>query len=126
MNKFRALTLACAAVVIMSTAAAANETERYLVEFADQRSEQGLAALLNAGGAVRRQLTHLNAVAVELPTQALAGLESNPNFLRIAVDPKRYPLSLDNLELPVLRCRDVKSEHGRTLLWSRRRVDCRI
>jgi subtilisin family serine protease len=48
-----------------------------------------LAALAQAGGRVHYEFDQLNAIAVTLPDQALAGLARNPNVVLIEEDPIR-------------------------------------
>jgi subtilisin family serine protease len=85
---------------ITSLAFAGND--RYIVQFKDKGSKGGKSDLSAAGARVMLNLNSINAVAAEIPQQALAGLSNNPNIDYIEADPKRWPMSLRTAEVTSL------------------------
>jgi len=80
---------ACGDVEVDETAAAAGPaTQRVIVKY---KNGLGRAAAVS-GGAVHLDLTNHNAVAVTLPSAAIAALASNPNIDFVEQDAPRYPL----------------------------------
>jgi serine protease len=62
---------------------------RVFVQYAPGAKGPVVAALAGAGGRLHYEFDHLNAVAVTLPEQALAGLSRSPNVVLIEEDPIR-------------------------------------
>ena len=94
-NKIGALSaLAALAASFTLPAWAAPDTTRVIVAFQPGKAAQARAAVAAAHGAVVQEILNTEAVAIEVPSQALAGLQHNPNILYIEPDEKRYPLSL--------------------------------
>lgn len=89
----RPLALAAAALCIAGTAAAANDNTRVIVMFKPGAAAAGKAALHSARGAIKHEIHGLDAVAVEVPVQALKGLQHNPHIEYIEEDVKRYPFA---------------------------------
>jgi len=92
--------IASACALILGTVAvnAQADTNRYIVQFKDDGARGGNRALAGAGADIKLSLSQANAVAVEIPEQALRGLRNNPNIEYIEIDPKRYPASLRDSE----------------------------
>lgn len=92
----RRLVLAIAAAAAFSPVAAqaqaGAETTRVIVAFKPGAAGAGRAAIAAARGKVKHQIHGLDAIAIDLPTQALAGLARNPNVDYIEEDEKRYLL----------------------------------
>ena len=79
--------------VVSSEASAANETTRVIVSFKPGNAGGARAAVAAARGNVRHEIFGMDAMAVEVPAQALRGLANNPNVEYVEVDEKRYPLA---------------------------------
>jgi subtilisin family serine protease len=94
----RRLALAVAAAAALSPLAAqaqapaSTDTTRVIVAFKPGAASAGRAAVAAARGSVKHQIHGMDAIAIEVPTQALAGLARNPNVDYIEEDEKRYPL----------------------------------
>jgi subtilisin family serine protease len=90
----RRLALGLAAVAALSPLAAQSqnsaETTRVVVAFKPGAAGAGRAAVAAARGAVKHQVHGMDAIAIEVPTQALAGLARNPNIEYVEADEKRY------------------------------------
>jgi serine protease len=65
------------------------DRSRVFVEFRPGAKEQVAAALRAANGETHIEFDELNAVAVELPTHAIGGLQHNPNVVLVEGDPLR-------------------------------------
>jgi len=89
---------ACALILGTVAVNAQADTNRYIVQFKDDGARGGNRALAGAGADIKLSLSQANAVAVEIPEQALRGLRNNPNIEYIEIDPKRYPASLRDSE----------------------------
>jgi hypothetical protein len=74
-----ALALAAAAALMAPAVQAANETTRVIVAFKPGAQGAARAAVVAARGTVKLEIHGMDAVAVDLPVQALAGLSRNPN-----------------------------------------------
>ncbi len=74
-------------------AAAATDTTRVIVAFKPGAAAALRGAVSAARGAVHLEIFGMDAMAVEVPTRALAGLARNPNVEYIEEDAKRYPLA---------------------------------
>jgi len=92
----RRLVVAIAAVAALSPLAAHAQstpgTTRVIVAFKPGAAGAGRAALAAARGNVKHQIHGLDAIAIEVPTQALAGLSRNPNIEYVEEDERRYLL----------------------------------
>lgn len=76
--------------------AAQPSLDRYIVKFVPGQAGEARAALTRASARVALELPLHDAVAVELPAAALAGLSRNPNIEYIEPDVLRFPLALDS------------------------------
>jgi len=95
-NRLRAAGLfaALAACGVMSTAAlAANDTTRVIVSFRPGAAAAIKSAIASARGQVKHEIFGMDAMAIEVPTQALQGLAKHPRVEFIEEDLKRYPLA---------------------------------
>jgi subtilisin family serine protease len=81
------------AVVSMAGSAYAGDTTRVIVAFKPGAAANVKAAVASARGSVKHEIFGMDAMAVEVPTTALKGLEHNPNVEYVEEDLKRYPLS---------------------------------
>jgi serine protease len=88
-------TLLAAAMFLFAGTALAQgpDPDRFIVKFAEGKSQQGQAVLLGASAELLLELGPQNAVAARIPAQALAGLQNNPNIEYIERDPPRYPMA---------------------------------
>lgn len=99
-SKFGHTLLAAACAALGSTAALAQDREpaagfsRVIVGFKAGVEPGARAALVAARGRIARELPSVAAVAVELPSAAVARLSRNPNVEFVEEDAKRYPLAL--------------------------------
>ena len=89
-----ALQLALAAALGAAGSAYAVDTTRVIVAFQPGAAAQARAAVAAARGSIKLELPGLDAIAIEVPTVALGGLQRNPNFLYVEEDVKRVPLAL--------------------------------
>jgi subtilisin family serine protease len=87
------LALAVVAVGVMGGGAAAADTTRVIVAFKPGAAANMKSAVKAAKGNVKHEIAGMDAMAIEVPTQALKGLENNPNVLYVEEDVKRYPFS---------------------------------
>lgn len=85
-----ALAVAAAAALMAPAVQAASDTTRVIVAF--KPGAQGIVrnAVAAARGSVKLEILGMDAMAVEVPTQALAGLSRNPNVEYVEEDAKRY------------------------------------
>ena len=92
-KRWNPIALALAASVLPLLAHAAQPSpDRHIVKFAPGKSAEARAALSRAAGRVALELPLHDAVAVELPAAALAGLARNPNIEYIEPDVLRHPM----------------------------------
>lgn len=82
------------ALAAAGSATAAPDTSRVIVAFKPGAAAAGKRAVAAARGNVKVELDWADAVAIEVPTRALAGLARNPNVAYIEEDARRYPLAL--------------------------------
>jgi subtilisin family serine protease len=87
------LCLATLAAGVMCSAGAAADTTRVIVAFKPGAAAKIKSAVTATHGAVKLEIFGMNAMAVEVPTQALKGLENNPNVEYVEEDVKRVPFS---------------------------------
>jgi subtilisin family serine protease len=88
------LTALVAAGVFTSAHGAPPETTRIIVAFKPGAAANVKAAVKAAKGAVKHDIFGMNAMAIEVPTVALKGLENNPNVDYIEEDVVRRPFAL--------------------------------
>jgi len=74
--------------------AAAPDKIRVVVAFQPGKAAEIHKAAAVAHGAVVHEIFGMDAMALEVPAQALKGLQNNPNVLYVEEDEKRYALSL--------------------------------
>jgi subtilisin family serine protease len=86
------LALAATAVGVIGTASAA-ATTRVIVTFKPGAAAAVRAAATGAKGSVAHEIFGMDAMAIEVPPQALKGLQHNPNIIDIEEDVKRYPFA---------------------------------
>ncbi len=94
----RAMRPVCAAVATLVAASAghaASDTQRVIVMLKPGTVGAGKAAVAAARGVVKHEIYGMDAIAIEVPTQALPGLMRNPNVEYIEPDEKRFLLALD-------------------------------
>ena len=97
MNRSRTISIAmllCSGAMPQLLQAAQPSADRYIVKFAPGKAGAARAALVGAAARVALELPEHEAVAVEFPAAALAGLSRNPNIEYIEQDVPRYPLAL--------------------------------
>lgn len=87
----RLLALAVVAALSLPSAFAAQDTTRVIVAFKPGAAGAARVAIAAARGVVKHEIYGADAVAIEVPAQALAGLARNPNVEYVEDDVKRYP-----------------------------------
>ena len=87
------MVLAVAATLMAPAVHATNATTRVIVAFKPGTQGMVLNAVAAARGQVKLQIDGMDAMAVEMPIQALAGLSRNPNVQYVEEDPKRHALA---------------------------------
>ncbi len=75
-------------------AASGADTARVIVAFKPGAAAQIKAAVARVRGAVKLDLSSLDALAIDVPAAALQGLRRHPNILYVEDDVKRYPFAL--------------------------------
>jgi subtilisin family serine protease len=85
---------ALAAGLIGTATAAAPDTTRVIVAFKPGTAANIRSAVAAAHGKVKQDIFGMDAMAIEVPTTALKGLDNNPNVLYIEEDVVRVPFSL--------------------------------
>ncbi|WIT13223.1 S8 family serine peptidase [Paucibacter sediminis] len=92
--RFAQAPLAIAALLLAAAAAQAApaDTSRVIVMFKPGAVAAGKAAVAAARGQIKHEIHGMDAISIEVPTQAIKGLEHNPNVEYIEEDVKRYPL----------------------------------
>jgi subtilisin family serine protease len=88
------LTALLAAGVFGNVRAAVPDTARIIVAFKPGAAANVKSAVAVARGAVKREIFGMDAMAVEVPSNALKGLENNPNVEYIEEDVVRRPFAL--------------------------------
>lgn len=88
------LCVAALAVAFAGSASAAPGTTRVIVAFKPGTAANVKSAVAAARGAVKLDIFNMNAMAIEVPTAALAGLQHNPNVEYVEEDVIRKPFAL--------------------------------
>jgi subtilisin family serine protease len=88
------LCVAALAVAFAGSASAAPATTRVIVAFKPGAAANVKSLVAAAKGSVKHEIFNMNAMAVEVPTTALKGLENNPNVEYIEEDVVRKPFAL--------------------------------
>ncbi len=88
------LLAATVAAGVMGSAAAAPDTTRVIVAFKPGSAASMKAAVKAARGNVKHDIDGMDAMAIEVPTAALNGLQHNPNVEYIEADAIRRPTAL--------------------------------
>ena len=88
------LCIATIALGVAASASAAPATSRVIVAYKAGTADKIKSAVSAAKGSVKLQIADTNAMAVEVPSAALAGLANNPNVSYVEEDRKRYPSAL--------------------------------
>jgi subtilisin family serine protease len=83
------LVVAATAVGALGSAAAASDNTRVIVAFKPGKAAAAKAAVAAAKGNVKHEIFGMDAMAIEVPTQALKGLQNNPNVEYIEEDVQR-------------------------------------
>ncbi len=86
--------VATAAVGVIGSATAAPDTTRVIVAFKPGSAANVKSAVHAARGNVKHDIFGMDAMAIEVPTQALKGLQHNPNVEYIEQDDVRRPFAL--------------------------------
>jgi serine protease len=81
-------------LVAVNPASAGNDASRVFVQFAAGQKANVENSLKGVGAEFHYTFDDLNTFAVSVPTQALAGLERNPNIVLIEEDSLRYPIGI--------------------------------
>jgi serine protease len=76
-----------------ATLAQGSDKERVWVQFKDGSKAQVQRALQGAGGEIHYAFDGINAFAVSLPSQAVAGIRNNPNVKLVEADVIRKPMA---------------------------------
>jgi subtilisin family serine protease len=88
------LCLAALAAGLIGNAHAAADTTRVIVAFKPGAAANIRSAVAAAHGSVKQEIFGMNAMAIEVPTTALKGLDNNPNVEYIEEDVVRRPFAL--------------------------------
>ena len=83
------LLAAVVAVGAAGQAFAANDTTRVIVQFQPGKAAAMKSAVAAAKGNIKHEIFGMDAMAIEVPTQAIKGLEHNPNVILVEEDVKR-------------------------------------
>ena len=88
------LLLAGVAIGVATHASAAADTTRVIVAFKPGKAAIVRAAVASAHGAVKHEIHGMEAMAIEVPTQALNGLQHNPHIEYVEEDLVRKTFAL--------------------------------
>jgi len=88
------LLAAVVAVGAAGQAFAANDTTRVIVQFQPGKAAAVKSAVAAAKGNIKHEIFGMDAMAIEVPTQAIKGLEHNPNVILVEEDVKRQLFAL--------------------------------
>ncbi|MES2017160.1 MAG: S8 family serine peptidase [Pseudomonadota bacterium] len=86
--------LAALAAGCFGSAMAAPATSRVIVAYKDGGAAKIRQAVSAGGGALKLEIADTNAMVVDMPTAALAGLARHPSVDYIEADARRYPMAL--------------------------------
>ena len=94
LSLLRPLALALSTTILLAAppAHAANDTTRVIVAFKPGAAAALRNAVAAARGNVKHEIFGMDAMAIEVPTQALNGLSRNPKVDYVEEDVKRYPM----------------------------------
>ena len=88
------LCLASVAAAVAGAATAAPTTTRVIVAYKAGTVAKVKTLIGAAKGSIKHEISDTNAMAVDMPSAAIAGLSRNPNIEYVEVDLKRYPSAL--------------------------------
>jgi len=88
------LCMAALAAAFAGSASAAPDTTRVIVAFKPGAAANVKSAVAAARGSVKHEIFNMNAMAIEVPKAALAGLQHNPNVEYVEEDVVRKPFAL--------------------------------
>ena len=91
----RSIELCFAATVLCAVGAQAADTTRVIVAFKPGAAASVKAAAAAARGSVTHEIFGMNAMAIEVPAQALKGLRNNPNVEYVEEDVPRYAFATE-------------------------------
>lgn len=93
----RTLAMLCSVAVLglASSAASAAPPVRYIVGFKAGADTDASAAVIRARGNVKRKISGMNAMSVELPGAAVEALRADKNVSYVEIDPPRYLPSME-------------------------------
>jgi len=86
--------VATVAVGVLGSASAASDNTRVIVAFKPGSAANMKSAVKAAKGNVKHEIFGMNAMAIEVPTAALKGLQNNPNVEYVEEDVIRKPFAL--------------------------------
>jgi subtilisin family serine protease len=86
--------VATVAVGVLGSASAASDNTRVIVAFKPGSAASMKSAVKAAKGNVKHEIFGMNAMAIEVPTAALKGLQNNPNVEYVEEDVVRKPFAL--------------------------------
>ena len=89
-NKVLGVAIATAVFGAAGPVVAKPDTTRVIVSMKSGQGVNGRAALRAAGAVVKQEIHGMDAVAIEVPTVALRGLENNPHFEYVEEDLVRH------------------------------------
>lgn len=95
-GRMRPICVAILSLLTLESVHAQDPAQRVIVMFKPGSVAVGKAALQAAGAQIKHEIYGMDAVAVEVPARALAGLARNPNVEYVEPDEKRYALALDS------------------------------
>ena len=82
--------LTCLGALMLLATPAHAAVERVIVGFQPGKSAEARSAISQGRGSVVVDLSRHNALAIEIPSQALKGLRNNPNVVYVEEDLRRY------------------------------------
>lgn len=93
----RTLAMLCSVAVLglAASAASAAPPVRYIVGFKAGADTNASAAVIRARGNVKRKISGMNAMSVELPGSAVETLRADKNVSYVEIDPPRYLPSME-------------------------------
>jgi subtilisin family serine protease len=91
----QAVALCFASAVLYAGSAAAADSTRVIVAFKPGAAASVKSATAAARGSVKHEIFGMNAMAIEVPVQALKGLQNNPNVEYVEEDVPRYAFATE-------------------------------